>query len=86
MKLWPQLRWKQVLLVFIVAFVGVFAKGSTLEHALQNVKGPEQSAQTRYLTMLTGKPLRREYSKEKILRIGNCYSINLFHFFSTHQL
>jgi hypothetical protein len=60
-----------------------FAIGSTLEDALQNVTGPEQSVQTRYLTMLTGKSLKREYSKD---RIGNFYSINLFHFFSTHQL
>jgi L-fuculose-phosphate aldolase len=44
---------------------GVFAKGMTLEDALQNVTGPEQSAHIRYLTMLTGKPLLRDYSKEK---------------------
>ena len=44
---------------------GVFAKGMTLEDALQNTTGPEQSAKIRYLTMLTGKPLKRDYSKEK---------------------
>jgi L-fuculose-phosphate aldolase len=44
---------------------GVFAKGATLEDALQNVTGPEQSAQIRYLTMMTGKPLKRDYSQEK---------------------
>jgi ribulose-5-phosphate 4-epimerase/fuculose-1-phosphate aldolase len=48
---------------------GVFAKGSTLEAALQNVTGPEQAAQTRYLTILTGKPQKREYSKEKIFAL-----------------
>jgi L-fuculose-phosphate aldolase len=49
----------------VVRSHGVFAKGATLEDALQNVTGPEQSAQLRYLTMLTGKPLKRDYSKEK---------------------
>lgn len=44
---------------------GVFAKGYTLEDALQNVTGAEQSAYIRYLTMLTGKPLKRDYSAEK---------------------
>jgi len=44
---------------------GVFSKGTTLEDALQNCTGPEQSAQIRYLTMLLGMPLKRDYSKEK---------------------
>ncbi len=44
---------------------GIFAKGMTLEDALQNVTGAEQSAHIRYLTIMTGKPLKRDYSKEK---------------------
>jgi len=51
--------------VCVVRSHGVFAKGITLEDALQNVTGAEFSAQIRYLTMLTGKPLKRDYSKEK---------------------
>jgi ribulose-5-phosphate 4-epimerase/fuculose-1-phosphate aldolase len=51
--------------VTIVRSFGVFAKGMTLEDALQNVTGAEQSAYIRYLTLLTGKPLKRDYSKEK---------------------
>jgi hypothetical protein len=42
----------------------VFTKGSTLEDDPQNVTGPKQSAQIRYLTMLTGKPLKREYKHQ----------------------
>jgi len=49
----------------IVRSHGVFAKGMTLEDALQNVTGAEQSAYIRYLTLLTGKPLKRDFSKEK---------------------
>ena len=44
---------------------GIFAKGMTLEDALQFVTGAEQSARIRYLTIMTGKPLLRDYSKEK---------------------
>ena len=44
---------------------GIFAKGITLEDALQYVTGAEQSAYIRYLTLLTGKPLKRDFSKEK---------------------
>jgi len=44
---------------------GIFAKGMTLEDALQYVTGAEQSAKIRYRTLLTGKPLLRDYSKEK---------------------
>lgn len=44
---------------------GIFAKGMTLEDALQYVTGAEQSAHIRYLTLLTGKPLKRDFSKEK---------------------
>ena len=49
----------------IVRSHGIFAKGITLEDALQYVTGAEQSAKIRYLTLLTGKPLLRDYSKEK---------------------
>jgi L-fuculose-phosphate aldolase len=49
----------------IVRGHGIFAKGMTLEDALQNVTGAEQSAHIRYLTMMTGKPLKRDFSKEK---------------------
>ena len=51
--------------VVIVRSHGVFAKGTTLEDALQNVTGTEFSAQIRYLTKLTGMPLKRDYSEEK---------------------
>ena len=51
----------------IVRSHGVFAKGNTLEDALQNVTGVEQSAMIRYLTMQTGKPLKRDYAAEKKL-------------------
>ncbi|MFW9936767.1 MAG: class II aldolase/adducin family protein [Candidatus Thorarchaeota archaeon] len=44
---------------------GIFAKGMTLEDALQYVTGAEQSAYIRYLTLMTGKPLKRDFSKEK---------------------
>jgi L-fuculose-phosphate aldolase len=49
----------------IVRGHGIFAKGMTLEDALQYVTGAEQSAHIRYLTLLTGKPLLRDFSKEK---------------------
>ncbi|MGV9203685.1 MAG: class II aldolase/adducin family protein [Promethearchaeia archaeon] len=49
----------------IVRSHGIFAKGMTLEDALQYVTGAEQSAHIRYLTLMTGKPLKRDYSKEK---------------------
>jgi L-fuculose-phosphate aldolase len=51
--------------VVVVRSHGVFAKGITIEDALQNVTGAEQSAEVRYLTLLTGKPLIRDYSTEK---------------------
>lgn len=51
--------------IVVVRSHGVFAKGNTLYDALQNVTGAEQSAMIRYYTMLTGKPLKRDYSKEK---------------------
>ena len=49
----------------IVRGHGIFAKGMTLEDALQYVTGAEQSAHIRYLTLLTGKPLKRDFSREK---------------------
>ncbi|TFG24675.1 MAG: fuculose phosphate aldolase [Promethearchaeota archaeon] len=51
--------------IVVVRAHGVFAKGNTLYDALQNVTGAEQSAMLRYYTMLTGKPLKRDFSKEK---------------------
>ncbi len=51
--------------IVVVRAHGVFAKGNTLYDALQNVTGAEQSAMLRYYTMLSGKPLKRDYSKEK---------------------
>jgi L-fuculose-phosphate aldolase len=51
--------------VVVVRSHGVFAKGLTLEDALQNVTGTEQSARIRYYSMLLGKPLKRDYSKEQ---------------------
>ncbi|MFX1442074.1 MAG: class II aldolase/adducin family protein [Promethearchaeota archaeon] len=51
--------------ITVVRAHGVFAKGNTLYDALQNVTGAEQSAMFRYYTMLSGKPLKRDYSKEK---------------------
>ncbi|MHA1764176.1 MAG: class II aldolase/adducin family protein [Promethearchaeota archaeon] len=51
--------------IVVVRGHGVFAKGNTLYDALQNITGAEQSAMLRYYTMLTGKPLKRDYSKEK---------------------
>lgn len=48
----------------IVRGHGIFAKGMTLEDALQYVTGAEQSAKIRYLTLLTGKPLLRDLSQE----------------------
>jgi L-fuculose-phosphate aldolase len=51
--------------VVVVRSHGVFAKGNTLYDALQNITGAEQSAMLRYYTMLIGKPLKRDYSKEK---------------------
>ena len=46
---------------------GVFAKGATLEDALCTVTGVEQSAQIRYLAMMTGKPLIQDLTKLKNL-------------------
>ena len=51
--------------VVVIRSHGVFAKGLTIEDALQNITGAEQSAQIRYLTMLSGMPLKRDYSGEK---------------------
>lgn len=51
--------------VVVVRSHGAFAKGNTLFDALQNITGAEQSAMIRYHIMLTGKPLKRDYSKEK---------------------
>lgn len=51
--------------ICIVRAHGVFAKGMTLIDALQNVTGAEQSAKIRYYTLLLGKPLKRDLSKEK---------------------
>lgn len=51
--------------IVVVRSHGVFTKGNTLFDALQNVTGAEQSAMLRYYTMMTGKPLKRDYSKEK---------------------
>jgi len=51
--------------IVVVRSHGVFAKGNTLYDALQNVTGAEQSAMLRYYIMLTGKPLKRDYSQEK---------------------
>lgn len=51
--------------VVVVRTHGVFAKGTTLEDALQNVTGAEQSAEIRYKVLLSGKPVIRDYSKEK---------------------
>ncbi len=51
--------------IVVVRAHGVFAKGNTLYDALQNVTGAEQSAMIRYYTMMTGKSLKRDYSKEK---------------------
>ena len=49
----------------IVRGHGNFVKGMTLEDALQYVTGAEQSAKIRYLTIMMGKPLLRDYSKDK---------------------
>ncbi|MBT3207515.1 MAG: fuculose phosphate aldolase [Bacteroidetes bacterium] len=49
----------------IVRSHGIFAKGTTLEDALGVVTGVEQSADIRYRIHLLGKPLIRDYSKEK---------------------
>jgi len=51
--------------ICVVRSHGAFAKGMTIEDALCNITGAEQSAMIRYLTMQTGKPLKRDYSKEK---------------------
>jgi L-fuculose-phosphate aldolase len=51
--------------VCVIRSHGIFAKGNTLEDALQNVTGAEQISYIRYLTMMTGKPLKRDYSQEK---------------------
>ena len=50
--------------VVVVRTHGVFAKGTTLIDALQNITGAEQSADIRYRLMLMGKPILRDYSKE----------------------
>lgn len=52
-------------LVIVVRAHGVFAKGTTLEDALQNVTGTEQSADIRYRIKLMNKPILRDFSKEK---------------------
>ena len=49
----------------IIRSHGVFAKGITLEDALSIVTGVEQSADISYRIHLLGKPLKRDYSKEK---------------------
>ena len=49
----------------VVRAHGVFAKGITLEDALQNITGTEQSADIRYRIKLLNQPLIRDYSKEK---------------------
>ncbi|MHA1273368.1 MAG: class II aldolase/adducin family protein [Promethearchaeota archaeon] len=49
----------------IIRTHGVFARGNTLYDALQHVTGAEQAAKIRYLTLLTGKPLKRDLSKER---------------------
>jgi len=51
--------------VCVIRSHGVFAKGTTIEDALQNVTGAEQISYIRYLTLMTGKPLKRDYSQEK---------------------
>lgn len=51
--------------VCIIRSHGVFAKGITIEDALQNITGAEQSAEIRYYTMISGKPLIRDYAAEK---------------------
>jgi len=53
--------------IVVVRAHGVFSKGNTLFDALQNITGAEQSAMFRYYTMLAGRPLKRDYSKEKHL-------------------
>ena len=50
--------------VTVVRAHGVFAKGTTLEDALQNVTGTEQSADIRYRIKLLGQPLKRDYSQK----------------------
>ena len=50
--------------VVVVRSHGVFAKGTTLIDALQNVTGAEQSADIRYRILLMNKPIIRDYSKE----------------------
>jgi len=51
--------------IVVVRTHGVFAKGNSLIDALQYVTGAEQSAMMRYYTLLSGKPLKRDLSKEK---------------------
>ncbi|NVM31067.1 MAG: class II aldolase/adducin family protein [Candidatus Helarchaeota archaeon] len=51
--------------IVVVRTHGVFAKGNSLIDALQNVTGAEQAAMLRYYTLLLGKPLKRDLSKEK---------------------
>ncbi len=51
--------------VCVVRSHGVFAKGTTLEDALQNVTGTEQSADIRFKVKLMGLPIIRDYAAEK---------------------
>ena len=51
--------------IVVVRTHGVFAKGNSLIDALQYVTGAEQSAMMRYYTLLLGKPLKRDLSREK---------------------
>lgn len=51
--------------IAVIRSHGVFAKGITLEDALQNVTGAEQSADIRFRVKLMGQPLLRDFSKEK---------------------
>ncbi|HRS54113.1 MAG TPA: class II aldolase/adducin family protein [Bacteroidales bacterium] len=49
--------------VVVIRSHGIFAKGISLEDALQYVTAAEHSAMILYLTMLTGKTLKKDYSK-----------------------
>ncbi len=50
--------------VVVVRSHGIFAGAETLEEALNRVTVCEEASTIRYLTMLTGKPLLRDVSKE----------------------
>jgi ribulose-5-phosphate 4-epimerase/fuculose-1-phosphate aldolase len=50
--------------VVVVRSHGIFAGAETLEEALNWVTVCEEASTIRYLTMLTGKPLLRDVSKE----------------------